>query len=197
MTTKNYKKNNTKVFKELTNKNMLNSLFYWFIKFMISIFILIVAYTFAKKLANIIIHEIKKHVSEQKKLIIRQLSDVLFYIIFGFGVFIALINMGVQTATIITLLGTVMVTIGFALQNTLSNIFAGIYVALSENFQIGDVIRVYVPMISKFPIEGKVVDFNITYVKLIDPETNKIIYLPNASVASNVLVNLSRSVIRS
>ncbi len=173
--------------------NQLNINLYWTVKFVISILILYIAYRFARKIADLIINEIKKHVSQHKKLIIRQLSDILFYIIFGFGVFVALINLGVQTATIVTLLGTAMVTIGLAVQGTLSNIFSGVYVALSENFQIGDTIRVYVPFVANGPVEGKVIDFNIAYVKLEDAQSGKILFLPNISVASNVLVNLSRS----
>jgi small conductance mechanosensitive channel len=179
--------------KQENNNNQLNITVYWTVKFIISIFILYIAYRFARKIADLIINEIKKHVSQHKKLIIRQLSDILFYIIFGFGVFIALINLGVQTATIVTLLGTAMVTIGLAVQGTLSNIFSGVYVALSENFQIGDTIRVYVPFLPNGPVEGKVIDFNIAYVKLQDAQSGKILFLPNISVASNVLVNLSRS----
>ena len=90
-------------------------------------------------------------------------------------------------------MGTAMVTIGLAVQGTLSNIFSGVYVALSENFQIGDTIRVYVPFVANGPVQGKVIDFNIAYVKLQDAQSGKILFLPNISVASNVLVNLSRS----
>lgn len=175
------------------NTNQLHITMYWTVKFIISMFILYIAYRFAKVIANLIINEVKKNVSQHKKLIIRQLSDMLFYIIFGFGVLIALINLGIQTATIVTLMGSVMVTIGLAVQGTLSNIFSGVYVALSENFQIGDTIRVYVPFVANGPVEGKVIDFNIVYVKLRDARSNKILFLPNISVASNVLVNLSRS----
>jgi small conductance mechanosensitive channel len=176
-----------------TGSKPFNITLYWTFKMMVSIMILYIAYRFARKIADLIINEVKKHVSQHKKLIIRQLSEVLFYVIFGFGVFVALINLGVQTATIVTLLGTAMVTIGLALQGTMSNIFSGVYVALSENFQIGDTIRVYIPFIPGGPIEGKVVDFNIAYVKLQDARSGKMLFLPNISVASNVLVNLSRS----
>ena len=176
-----------------TDIKQFNITLYWTIKFFISILILYIAYRFARKMAGLIINEVKKHVSQHKKLIIRQLSEILFYIIFGFGVFIALINLGVQTATIVTLMGTAMVTIGLAVQGTLSNIFSGVYVALSENFQIGDMIRVYVPFVPDGPVEGKVVDFNIAYVKLRDSRSGKMLFLPNISVASNVLINLSRS----
>lgn len=165
--------------------------FYWTIKILISLLILYITYIVAQRLADIILDEVKKHVSQKKKLIIRQLSDIIFYVVFAFGVMIALINMGVQPTTITTLLGTAMVTIGLAAQGTLSNIFSGVYVALSDRFQIGDTIRVYVPFIPNSLIEGKVVDFNMSCVKIEDSRTHKLLFLPNTSVASNVLVNMS------
>lgn len=170
-----------------------NNTYHWSLKFIVSILILWIAYFIARKIADVVLDQVKKHVSQKRKLIIRQLSNIIFYVIFSLGFLIALVNMGVQTNTIITLLGTAMVTIGLAVQGTLSNIFSGIYVALSENFQIGDTIRVYVPFIENGPIEGKVVDFNIAYVKLQDSRTKKLLFLPNVSVASNVIVNMSRS----
>ena len=164
-------------------------------KILISLMIVFIAYRFAKQVAQLVMNEIYRHRSQQKKLIIRQLSEFIFYVIFAFGIFIALINMGVQTSTIITLLGTLMVTIGFALQSTLSNVFSGVFVALAENFQIGDVIRIYVPFIGHV-IEGKVIDFNISYLKLEDTRNKSVMYIPNSAVSGNILVNLSRESIQ-
>lgn len=164
-------------------------------KILISLMIVFIAYRFAKQVAQLVMNEIKRHGSQQKKLIIRQLSEFIFYVVFAFGIFIALINMGVQTSTIITLLGTLMVTIGFALQSTLSNVFSGVFVALAENFQIGDIIRIYVPFIGHV-IEGKVIDFNISYLKLEDTRNKSVMYIPNSAVSGNIVVNLSRQTIQ-
>lgn len=171
--------------------NKLSLTLYWTTKFVLSLVILYIAYKFARKITNLIINQIKRNISEHKKIIIHQLSDIIFYIVFGIGVLVALINLGVQTATIITLLGTMMVTIGFALQSILSNIFSGVSIALSDNFRIGDSIRIFAPYFQG-NIEGEVRDLNITYVILKEKNTHKIIYVPNATVASNVIVNLSR-----
>lgn len=168
-----------------------NQVFYWTFKVIISIFILYFAHLLATKLADFIVMELKKNVSTHKKLIIYQLSEIIFYIVFGMGILVALINMGVQTATIITLMGTMVVTVGLALQGILSNIFSGIYVALADNFRIGDVIRIYVPVVRE-PFEGVVEDLNITYTILRDTKTSQIIYIPNTTIAGNVLVNVSR-----
>jgi small conductance mechanosensitive channel len=161
-------------------------------RFIVSIFILYISYLFAKKI-SVVVSQLNRNISQHKRLIVKQLSEIIFYIVFGFGVFMALINLGIQTTTIVTILGTVMVTIGLALQSTLSNVFSGIYVALSENFQLGDVIRIYIPFISK-PIEGTVIDFNIAYVKIKESSTHRIMYLPNTSIAGNVLINMSQTI---
>jgi len=176
-----------------SSNKKFNTTLYWVMRFIVSIFILYISYLFAKKISVVIVSQLNRNISQHKRLIVKQLSEIIFYIVFGFGVFMALINLGVQTTTIVTILGTVMVTIGLALQSTLSNVFAGIYVALSENFQLGDVIRVYVPFISK-PIEGTVIDFNIAYVKIKDSHTHRIMYLPNTSIAGNVLINMSQTI---
>lgn len=163
---------------------------YWTTKFLFSIIILYITYKLAKKITYMIIKQIKKS-SDRKKLIIYQLSDIIFYIVFGIGVLIALVNLGVQTATIITLLGTMMVTIGFALQSTLANIFSGVGIALADNFRIGDNIRILSPYF-KENVEGEVYDLNISYVILKEKKTQQFIYVPNAIVSSNVVVNMSR-----
>lgn len=177
----------------ISTNTYTNQIFHWTLKVIISIFILYFAHLLATKLADFIVMELKKNVSvsTHKKLIIYQLSEIIFYIVFGMGILVALINLGVQTATIITLMGTMVVTVGLALQGILSNIFSGIYVALADNFRIGDVIRIYVPAFRE-PFDGKVIDLNITYAILQNTKTNQLIYVPNTTIAANVIVNVSR-----
>lgn len=174
------------------NNNKMSLTLYWTMKFLLSIFILYITYIFAKRITALIMKQVSSNISEHKKLIIHQLSDIIFYMVFGVGILVALVNLGVQTATIITLFGTMMVTIGLALQSILSNIFAGIGVALSDNFRIGDSIRVYVPFYNSV-IEGELIDLNITYVILLEKNTERIIYIPNSTVANNIVLNLSRN----
>lgn len=176
----------------LPTPNDVNIILSWIIKITVSILILYISYIIATRTSKLIVMELKKNVIQHKKLIVYQLSEIIFYIVFGLGILVALINLGVQTATIITLMGTMVVTVGLALQNILSNIFAGIYVALADNFRIGDVIRVYVPFISH-PIEGQVEDLNITYAILREVKTNQVFYIPNTSISGNVVVNISRT----
>lgn len=176
------------------NTTILSQTAHWSFKVFVSILILYVANLVAVRTGKFVVIQMDQNISEHKKLIINQLSEIIFYVVFGLGVLMALVNLGVQTATIITVMGSLMVTIGLALQSILASIFSGMSMALADNFRIGDEIRIYVPLLRQ-PIQGKVLDLKITYIILRETESNKIIYIPNATVASNMIVNLSRSTI--
>lgn len=165
----------------------------WALKIATSVLIIYLAYLLAARVADAISVSIKQNnVPKHKRLMIRQLSEIAFYVVVIAGILAALLNMGVQTASIVTFLGTLMVTIGLALQTTLSNIFSGVSVAVMDNFRIGDTIRVHLPWV-RDPIVGRVENLNIAYVMLRQEQTGKIIYIPNSSVTANVIVNLSRT----
>lgn len=172
--------------------NHKNKVLYWAMKLVLSLVILCLAYLFAKKITTLILRHVNQDVSEHKKLMIRQLSNITFYLVLGFGFLAALVNLGVQTTTILTVFGTLMVTVGFALQSTLSSIFAGIGIAMADNFRIGDNLRVYVPLV-KGVVEGEVLDMNISYVILLEKGTRRVLYIPNSTVSTNMVVNLSRT----
>lgn len=174
------------------NTDIFSQTAYWSFKILFSIFILYVANMIAVRVANFVVIQVNKNISEHKRLIINQLSEIVFYIVFGMGVLMALINLGVQTATIITFMASLMVTIGLALQGILSNIFSGASMALADNFRIGDEIRIYIPLLRQ-PIQGKVLDLNITYIILRESDSKKIVYIPNVTVATNMIINLSRT----
>ena len=185
------RKNKNKGAEPLTSR--FGTLVQWGAKAGVSVLILYFAYVVGKRVAKAIINSFKhREVPEHKRLLIQQLSNISFYVVMVAGVFFALVNVGVQTTSLVTVVGSMMVTIGLALQTTLSNIFSGVSVALMDNFRIGDTVRIYLPWV-RDPIVGMVEDLNIAYVVLRQEQTGKILYIPNSSVSANAMVNLSRS----
>lgn len=191
---KKNKKNGSKVIVEpAPPTNRFGVVLQWGLKVVVSVMILYFAYGVGKRVSKAILANYKNRaVPEHKRLLIHQLSDISFYVVMVAGVFFALVNVGVQTASLVTVVGSLMVTIGLALQTTLSNIFSGVSVALMDNFRIGDKVRIYLPWV-RDPIVGRVQDLNIAYVMLRQEQTGKILYIPNSTVAANVLVNMSRT----
>lgn len=116
----------------------------------------------------------------------RSFVRIVFYVIL---VSICLTILGVPTASMITMIGAAGVTVGLALQNSLSNFAGGFVILYEKPFRTGD----YVKCAGE---EGYVDAVTILYTKLrmID---NRSIYLPNSIVSSGSVTNLSqRSVLR-
>ena len=97
---------------------------------------------------------------------------------------ICLSLLGVPAASVVTLLGALGVTVGLALQNSLSNLAGGFVLMLARPFQAGD----YIIADGE---EGYVEAVTILYTQLTTRD-NRSVYLPNSMVSSGAVINLSR-----
>ena len=97
---------------------------------------------------------------------------------------ICLSLLGVPAASVVTLLGAAGVTVGLALQNSLSNLAGGFVLMLAKPFQAGDYILVG-------NTEGYVEAVTILYTQLTTRD-NRSVFLPNSIVSSGSVVNLSQ-----
>ena len=112
----------------------------------------------------------------------KSLVKIILYVMLAV---ICLSILGVPMASIITVIGTAGVTVGLALQNSLSNLAGGFVILFAKPFGVGDYIAVG-------DAEGTVESVTILYTKLISRD-NRSIYLPNSIVSSGKLVNLSQN----
>ena len=90
-------------------------------------------------------------------------------------------EIGIQTTSFVTLLGTAGLSVGLALQGSLSNFAGGILILVSKPFKIGD----YVMIDGE---EGTVVKIDIVYTTLVKYD-NRIIKCPNGEVSNKTIVN--------
>ncbi len=94
-------------------------------------------------------------------------------------------SFGVDAAGIVALLGSAGVAIGLAVQGSLSNLAGGVLILLLKPFKVGDYI-----IESSAGKEGTVSEIQIFYTKLVTPD-NRVIILPNGSLANNSIVNVT------
>lgn len=73
--------------------------------------------------------------------------------------------------------------VGFAAQHTLANIVAGVLLAVSQPFRIGDRIRFE-------EVEGRVQDITLSYT-YVDPGDGTAVVIPNQLLVEGVVHNLS------
>lgn len=92
---------------------------------------------------------------------------------------------GLDAASILALLGSAGVAIGLAIQGSLSNFVGGVLILLIKPFKVGDYIKE-----DTNGNEGSVKEIELFYTKLITPD-NKIIVLPNGTLANSSLTNVT------
>ena len=116
------------------------------------------------------------------------LASIIRYAGFILTLVVALGQFGVQTTSIIAVLGAAGLAIGLALQGTLSNVASGIMLLLLRPFSVGD-------WIETNSISGTVQEIGL-FATQIDTFDNIYITVPNSSIWSATIINNSRHHIR-
>jgi small conductance mechanosensitive channel len=111
------------------------------------------------------------------------LVQVVRVIVIAVGLVAVLQRLGVQTTSIIAVLGAASLAIGLALQGTLSNVAAGVMLLILRPYRVGDVVQVGEQA-------GTVQKLDLFTTRLIDANNVKIT-VPNAQVLGDAIVNLS------
>ena len=100
-----------------------------------------------------------------------------------FMVIIAINLLGIATGSITALLGSIGVTLGLALQGSLSNLFGGVLILIMQPFKLGD-------YIIAGGDEGVVEEVGIFYTKLLTADNRKVV-VPNGGLSNQSIVNVT------
>ncbi len=92
---------------------------------------------------------------------------------------------GVDAASIVTILGSLGLTLGLAAQGSLSNFAGGLLILISKPFKIGDYISE-----STHGTEGSVYEIHMFYTKL-KTRDNRVVVIPNGELANATLTDFS------
>ncbi len=104
-----------------------------------------------------------------------------FVIVVGFVA--VLQQLGVQTTSILAVLGAASLAVGLALQGTLSNVAAGVMLLLFRPYRVGDTVEIAGRV-------GTVKMLDLFVTELATPDNLKVV-LPNGKVFGDVIVNIS------
>lgn len=110
-------------------------------------------------------------------------SSIVKYLIIIFVILAVLNQFGVQTASLIAVLGAAGLAIGLALQGTLSNVAAGVMLLIFRPFRVGD-------YIDAGGQAGTVKELGLFMTDLNTPDNVRIV-VPNASVWGSAIKNYS------
>ena len=113
------------------------------------------------------------------------ISSLFRYVLYFVLVLIILSQFGVTASSVIAVLGSAGLTVGLALQGSLSNFAGGVLILLLKPFIVGDYI-----IENTDKMEGTVAEITIFYTKLLTPD-NKAIMLPNGTLSNSSIVNVT------
>jgi small conductance mechanosensitive channel len=111
------------------------------------------------------------------------LGNVARYIVIVFAVMFVLNTFGIQTTSVVAVIGAAGLAIGLALQGTLSNVAAGVMIVFFRPIKLGDFVEVNGQM-------GTVKEITLNFIEL-SSVSNVQIIIPNSQVWGNTIVNYS------
>ena len=109
-------------------------------------------------------------------------TNLTWLLVMILGTLVALNGLGVSIAPMLTALGIGGLAVALALQDPLSNLFAGLVVTLERQLRVGDEVKL------DNGLEGCVVDFSWRSTRLRTP-TNSLVLVPNAKIAQSIITN--------
>lgn len=109
------------------------------------------------------------------------LLSLIQVVLYAVLIFMAAERIGIQSSSIIALLGSAGVTLGLALQGSLSNFAGGVLILLMRPFKVGDYI------VSQYG-EGTVAVIGLVYTTL-NTMDNKTVVIPNGSLSNSPITN--------
>ena len=113
----------------------------------------------------------------------RFVTSLLFALLMAVVIIAALGQLGVQTTSLVAIVGAAGLAIGLALQGSLSNFASGVMLIVFRPFKAGD-------FIEAAGVSGAVEEVSIFNTTLKTPD-NKIVIVPNAQVTGGSIVNYS------
>ena len=116
------------------------------------------------------------------------ISNSAAYVILALTVVAVLAQFGVQTTSLIALLGAAGLAVGLVLQGTLSNVASGVMLLLLRPFRVYEKIKVADAF-------GTVREIGLFRTEIITDDGN-FISIPNATIFSGTIINLSREATR-
>jgi small conductance mechanosensitive channel len=108
---------------------------------------------------------------------------LVYVLLMAFVIVAAISKLGVQTASLVALIGAAGLAVGLALQGSLGNFAAGVILIIMRPITVGDFVEVH-------DESGTVKSISLLYTQLVTRD-NKLVFVPNGELMSDNIVNWS------
>jgi small conductance mechanosensitive channel len=115
-------------------------------------------------------------------------TNLVYWALLAFVIIAAITRLGVQTASLIALVGAAGLAVGLAMQGSLANFAAGVLIVLFRPYRVGD-------WVEAAGISGAVEQVQIL-TTLLKTADNKQIIVPNGQIMNSIITNYSTNTTR-
>ncbi|WP_029321240.1 mechanosensitive ion channel family protein [Butyrivibrio sp. AE3004] len=162
-------------------KDLPDRAFSLLMKAVLAIVILVIMWQVIRILANIVEKSLKKtKIEDATARFLAKVVKVSLEILLVFSLASAF---GMDTASIVALLGSAGVAIGLAIQGTLSDFAGGILILLARPFRVGDYI-----IVGSSGIEGSVTEISLINTRMLTADFRRVV-IPNGTLAAATITN--------
>ncbi|KOO13534.1 MULTISPECIES: small-conductance mechanosensitive channel MscS [Vibrio] len=151
-----------------------------------AVLILFIGNIIVKAVANSVSKVLEK--KDMDKAVVEFVHGLVRYLLFVIVLIAALGRVGVQTASVVAVIGAAGLAVGLALQGSLSNFAAGVLIVAFRPFKSGDYVEIG-------GVAGSVEAIQIFQTVLKTPD-NKMVVVPNSGVIGSPITNYSRHATR-
>lgn len=148
--------------------------------------ILFIGNLIVKAVANSVAKVLQK--KKMDRAVVEFIHGLVRYLLFVIVLIAALGRLGVQTASVVAVIGAAGLAVGLALQGSLSNFAAGVLIVAFRPFKSGDYVEIG-------GVAGSVDSIQVFQTVLTTPD-NKMVVVPNGSVIDSPITNYSRHATR-
>lgn len=151
----------------------------------LNLIVCLLIYLIGRKIIRVLINTLDKMLTKSKIDVglSRFLCSAAKVALYAVMIFMIVGQLGVNTASIVALLGTIGVAIGLSLQGSLSNVAGGILLLFTHPFRVED-------YISCTYGEGTVKMIGLAYTTIVTPD-NKVITVPNGTLADTAVTDIT------
>ena len=155
------------------------------IDFGIQVLIALVIFFVGRMIAGAIAKGLRKvlQAQEVEKILQTFVANLVYWAVMIFVIIAAINQVGIQTTSLIAIMGAAGLAVGLAMQGSLSNFAAGVLIVIFRPYRVGD-------WVEAAGISGSVQQVQIL-TTILNTGDNKQIIVPNSQIMGNIITNYS------
>jgi small conductance mechanosensitive channel len=146
----------------------------------------ILIFVIGRMIAKLVARQLKKILTNRHvdSTVVKFVCSLSYYIVIMMTFVAVLGQLGVQTASVVAVIGAAGLAVGLALQGSLSNFAAGVILIIFRPFKVGETVIINSQ-------QGVIDSIQIFSTSIVTP-TNELVIIPNSQVVSANIINYTR-----